>query len=133
MGLDKEKILLEKMSRLGIRDEDIIEKFIRSSGPGGQKVNKTSTCVYLRHIPTGIEVKCQKERSQALNRYIARRILVNKIEGLILRNLSKERQRLQKIRRQKRLRSKKMKLKILEEKRRHSQKKLLRRPVREME
>jgi len=133
MGLDKEKILLEKMSRLGIRDKDIIEKFIRSSGPGGQKVNKTSTCVYLRHIPTGIEVKCQKERSQALNRYIARRILVNKIEGLILRNLSKERQRLQKIRRQKRLRSKKMKLKILEEKRRHSQKKLLRRPVREME
>ncbi|HOJ44073.1 MAG TPA: peptide chain release factor-like protein, partial [Syntrophorhabdaceae bacterium] len=89
---EKEKRLFEKMERLGIKDEDIIERFIRSGGPGGQNVNKTSTCVYLKHLPTGIEVKCQKERSQALNRYLARRILVEKIEEMLLGEES-ERQR----------------------------------------
>ena len=67
------------MEALGLREKDIEEKFIRSSGSGGQKVNKTSTCVYLRHIPTGIEVKCMRERSQSLNRFFARRELVEKI------------------------------------------------------
>ncbi|NQT07372.1 MAG: peptide chain release factor-like protein, partial [Candidatus Omnitrophica bacterium] len=72
----KEEALRAKMCSLGIRGADVEEKFIRSSKKGGQKVNKTSTCVYLKHKPTGIEVKCQKERSQVLNRFLARRILV---------------------------------------------------------
>jgi len=133
VGLDKENALREKMSRLGIRKEDIIEKFIRSAGPGGQNVNKTSTCVYLKHIPTGIEVKCQSQRSQALNRYLARQILIKKIESSILGVLSEERKRIEKIRRQKRRRARRLKLKILEEKRRHSEKKRLRAGVREIE
>lgn len=132
VGLDKEKSLLEKMSRLGVREEDIVEKFIRSKGPGGQNVNKTSTCVYLKHIPTGIEVKCQRERSQALNRYIGRKLLVKKIETLILGELSEERKRIEKIRRRKRRRSRRAKLKILEAKRRHSQKKALRAKIDEI-
>lgn len=129
VGLNKEKSLLEKMSRLGIGEKDIVEKFLRSSGPGGQNVNKTSTCVYLKHTPTGIEVKCQRERSQALNRYIGRQLLVKKIETLILGELSEERKRIEKIRRRKRRRSRRAKLKILEAKRRQSQKKALRAKV----
>ena len=76
---EKNRWLKDKMDALGINEQDIEEKFVRSSGRGGQKVNKTSTCVYLRHIPTGIEVKCMKERSQPLNRFLARRELVEKI------------------------------------------------------
>lgn len=121
------------MRRLGIREEDIIERFIRSSAPGGQNVNKTSTCVYLKHIPTGIEVKCQRERSQRLNRYIARSILAEKINALAAGNLAKERQRLEKIKRQRRKKPRGLKLKILEEKRRHSEKKYLRIRVRAIE
>jgi len=131
VGLDKEKALQELMRRLGVRQEDIEERFIRSQGPGGQNVNKVSTCVYLRHIPTGIEVRCQKERSQALNRFLARRLLLNKIESRILGRLSEERKRIEKIRRQKRRRSRRAKLKILEAKRLHSAKKLLRAKVSE--
>ena len=130
VGLDKEKALGEKMVHLGIRETDIVESFIRSQGPGGQNVNKTSTCIYLKHIPTGIEVKCQKERGQALNRYIARKLLVSKIETLILGELSRERQRVEKIRRQKRRRSRKAKLKMLEAKRRQADKKSFRAPGR---
>jgi protein subunit release factor B len=119
----KEKVLQEKMERFDIHEKDIIEKFVRSSGHGGQKVNKTSTCVYLKHIPTGIEVKCQEERSQALNRYKARRILVEKIESLIKGKESEEQKRIAKIRRQKRKRSKRAKEKMLEEKRKRAEKK----------
>ncbi len=126
LSLEKEKALAEKMSRLGVAQEDIVEKFIRSQGPGGQNVNKTSTCVYLKHLPTGIEVKCQQERTQALNRYLARKLLLQKIETLILGKLSAERQRIEKIRRQKRRRSRRAKLKILEAKRKQSEKKQLR-------
>lgn len=126
---EKEDALRQKMAHLGVREQDIVESFIRAKGPGGQNVNKTSTCVYLKHIPTGIEVKCQKERSQILNRYIARKILTNKIETLILGKLSEERQRIEKIRRQKRRRSRKAKLKMLEAKRLHAEKKSLRAPV----
>ncbi len=121
------------MARLGVRQQDIIESFIRAKGPGGQNVNKASTCVYLKHIPTGIEVKCQKERAQALNRYIARKLLLGKIETLILGELSQERQRIEKLRRQKRRRSRKAKLKMLEAKRRNAQKKAFRSPVRNIE
>src|SRR3989337_681387 len=79
---EKTRELQQRMSALGVREEDIEEKFVRSSGSGGQKVNKTSTCVYLKHIPTGIEVKCMKERSQSLNRFFARRELIRQIEKM---------------------------------------------------
>ncbi len=125
----KKEALKKKMQNLRIREEDLKEKFIRSSGKGGQKVNKTSTCVYLKHTPTGIEVKCQRERSQALNRFLARRILTNKIETLMLGRLSEERQRIEKIRRQKRKRSKRAKEKILAAKHKQSEKKKLREAV----
>jgi peptide chain release factor len=129
--LDKEKALRDLMARLGVRQEDIVEKFIRSQGAGGQNVNKVSTCVYLRHVPTGIEVKCQQERSQALNRFLARRLLLEKIESQILGKLSEKQQRIEKIRRQKRRRSRRAKIKMLEAKHRHSEKKSLRGRVRE--
>ncbi len=120
---EKEEALQKRMESLGIQEKDIVEKFIRSGGKGGQKVNKTSTCVYLKHIPTEIEVKCQIERYQGLNRYLARKILADKIESMIRGKESEEQQRIEKIRRQKRKRSKKAKMKMLEEKRKQSQKK----------
>jgi len=132
-GLVKESSQQALMKRLGVRQEDIVERFIHSRGPGGQNVNKVSTCVYLRHIPTGLEVKCQEERSQSQNRYRAREILLKKIENLILGRHSQERKRIEKIRRQKRKRSLRSKIKMLEAKKRHGTKKLLRSRVRETE
>lgn len=119
----KQDALDKKMQQLGINERDIEEKFIRSSGKGGQKVNKTSSCVYLKHIPTGIEVKCQRERSQTLNRFLARRILTNKIEEIKRAELSEKRKKIEKIRRQKRKRSRRAKEKILALKAKRSQKK----------
>lgn len=133
ISLEKEKALLEKMIALGVRQEDIQEKFIRSAGPGGQNVNKVSSCVHLKHLPTGIEVKCQEERSQSQNRYRARVILLKKIESQILGKLSEENKRIEKIRRQKRRRSRRAKAKMLEAKRLHSAKKSLRAPVRNLD
>jgi len=123
---EKQRALEEKMRRFGIKEEDLIEKFIRSSGPGGQKANKTATCVYLKHVPTGFEVKMQKARSQALNRFLARRELVRKIESHILGKESEEERRREKIRKAKRRRSRRAKKKLLEQKRRQSCKKELR-------
>ncbi len=120
---EKEQALAERFDRLGIREEDLIEKFIRSGGHGGQNVNKVATCVYLKHLPTGTEVKCQQERSQALNRYLARRILADKIEASVLGKQSEEEQRIAKIRRQKRKRSKRAKEKMLADKRHTGEKK----------
>ena len=120
---DKEQALAERMESLGIREADIVEKFIRSGGHGGQNVNKVATCVYLKHLPTGFEVKCQQERSQALNRFLARRILADKIESAIMGKQSAEEQRIAKIRRQKRKRSKRAKEKMLADKRHISDKK----------
>jgi len=117
------------MSQLGVKESDIIESFIRAQGPGGQKVNKSSVCVYLKHIPTGIEVKCQTERSQALNRIIAREILLRKIENRRLNQALREKQRIEKIKRQKRIKPYSLKQKILDEKHKHSQKKRLRAPT----
>ncbi len=78
----KNRWLQDRMKALNLREQDMEEKFIRSSGSGGQKVNKTSTCVYLKHLPTGIEVKCMKDRSQSINRFLARRELIEKMEKL---------------------------------------------------
>lgn len=107
---EKNKWLRERMDALGIQEKDFVEKFVRSSGKGGQKVNKTSTCVYLKHIPTGIEVKCMKDRSQSINRFLARRELIEKIETLTGHVTSRD-LRAEKIRKQKAKRVKKTKIK----------------------
>jgi len=102
----KNRWLKEEMEALGIHEKDIEEKFIRSSGSGGQKVNKTSTCVYLKHIPTGIEIKYMRERNQSLNRFLARRELVMRIEKLsgqvMPKEIESEKTRRQKLKRRKR-------------------------------
>ena len=125
----KQRELADRMRRLGVSEEDLEEKFIRSSGPGGQKVNKTSSCVFLRHLPTGLAVKCQEERSRALNRFLARRRLLDRIERRQKGLLEEERKRIEKIRRQKRRRSKRAKEKMLAAKRRRAEKKKQRAPV----
>ncbi len=118
------------MQALGVREEDIEEQFVRSSGAGGQKVNKASTCVMLYHRPSGIRVKCQRERSQALNRFLARRLLLDKIEAKLRGAESAKQQEIARIRRQKRKRSRRAKLKLLADKRRQAEKKTLRARVR---
>jgi len=123
---EKERALLERMASLGVAESDLRETFIRSSGPGGQKVNKTSSCVQLVHIPTGLTVKCQRERSQAMNRFLARRMLLDRIEKLQKGVVEAQQDRAEKIRRQKRKRSKRAKEKMLEGKHRQSEKKGLR-------
>jgi len=97
---EKNRWLAARMAELGVREEDIEERFVRSSGAGGQHVNKTSTCVQLRHVPTGIEVKCMQERSQSLNRFLARRELLEKIAALKGEPTARDR-KLEKLRKQK--------------------------------
>ena len=122
----KQAELAEMMRRLGVREADFEERFVRSSGPGGQHVNKVSTCVVLRHLPSGLEVRCQRERSQALNRFLARRALLWRLEAKRFGEASAERTRIAKIRRQKAKRSKRTKEKLLRLKRHRAQKKGLR-------
>ena len=119
----KERDLEEDMRRFNVREEDLLEKFIRSSGPGGQNVNKVATCVYLKHIPTGFAVKMQKARSQALNRFLARRDLLRKIKDHVRGVQSEEEKRREKIRRAKHTRSRRARNRILEKKRLQSRKK----------
>lgn len=140
----KQKELEERFKRLGIREEDLQEHFVRSSGAGGQNVNKVSTCVVLQYNPKAIAVegkvpsrelgmegatqapiiiKCQQTRTQVLNRYYARKILCEKLEQKILGEKSKIQQSFEKIRRQKRKRSKRAKEKMLDAKHHHSAKK----------
>lgn len=101
----KQDGLEARMAALGLREADLQEKFLHSSGPGGQNVNKTSSCVYLKHIPTGLEVKMQRERSQALNRYFARKRLCEWLEQQKLGSKSPAALKAEKIRKQKQRRS----------------------------
>ena len=129
VSADKEKALTARMQLLGVSENEFEESFVRSSGPGGQKVNKSSTCVHLVHIPTGLSVKCQRERSQTLNRFLARRLLLDKIEEQQKGFVAAEKEKIEKIRRQKRKRSQRAKEKILEAKRKRSEVKVLREKV----
>ncbi|MFO1462367.1 MAG: peptide chain release factor-like protein [bacterium] len=122
----KLKDLEARMARLGLLESDLEEEFIRGSGAGGQKINKTSVVVQLRHRPTGLQVRCQASRSQAFNRFMARRLLVEKLEERILKAKSERLQKIEKIRRQKRKRSKRAKEKMLAGKKLQSAKKSLR-------
>ena len=123
VGLDKQEQLAQRMAALGVNETDLEETFVRSGGHGGQNVNKTSTCVMLLHRPSGIQVKCQATRQQGLNRFIARRLLLDKIEELRHGRVAAERARMEKIRRQKRRRSRRAKQRMLADKSHHAAKK----------
>ena len=125
----KRKQLAERMAKLGIKEDDLAEKFIKGWGKGGQKVNKTASCVYILHRPTKIEIKCQRERSQVLNRFFARRELCDRLEQQVEGEKSRRQQEIEKIRRQKRRRSRRQKERMLEDKHKQSEKKQRRRPV----
>jgi protein subunit release factor B len=112
--------LLEEMKRLNIDEDQLVEKFVLGSGSGGQKINKTANCVYLKHIPTRIIVKCQKTRSRELNRYYARKELIEKVKEKEKKELSEREKKRHKIRKQKQKRSKRAKEKMLKEKKIHS-------------
>lgn len=122
----KQTLLANEMEKLGIQEADLIEKFILGSGKGGQKVNKTSSCVYLKHIPSSIEIKCQQSRSRELNRYYARKELCEKIRARDFKEKSLKQIEISKIRRQKKRRSRRMQEKNLFEKKHRSQIKNLR-------
>jgi len=125
----KERALYERLARLGVREADLEEHFVRSGGKGGQNVNKVATCVVLAHRPTGTRVKCQLARTQGLNRFLARRLLADKIEAAIHGVASAEAERIAKLRRQKRRRSRRAKEKMLGEKHARAETKRLRRGV----
>ncbi len=124
--MTKEQALADRMRKLGIKEEDLIEKFILGSGSGGQKINKTSSCVYLKHLLSGIEVKCQQSRSREFNRFFARRELCEKIEELDCKEKSSRQKAIEKIRRQKKRRSRRGQEKILADKRHRSEIKKMR-------
>jgi protein subunit release factor B len=117
------------MDRLRVCQEDLVERFVRGSGPGGQKVNKTASCVYLKHQPSGIEVHCQQERSRERNRVVAREWLCHRLEVQQRRKLLEKNRRRAVARVKARGRSKSTKRKIAEQKRQRSEKKSLRRRV----
>src|SRR5438309_10569094 len=127
VSAEKEDQLARRMAALGVREADLEESFVRSGGHGGQNVNKTATCVMLLHRPTGVRVKSQETRQQGLNRFIARRLLLDKIETLQKGFVAAERDRIERIRRQKRRRSRRAKDRMLADKSHHAAKKAARR------
>ena len=127
IGQDKREALKRRMVSLGILEDDLIERFIRGTGHGGQKINKTSSCVYLQHQPSGIEIKCQAQRSREMNRFLARREICDRIEEIEKGRHSKRQQQIEKIRRQKRRKSRRQRQREVGLKRQHGQKKELRR------
>ena len=129
VNVDKQQALATRMAALGIREADLVERFVLGSGSGGQKLNKTSSCVYLRHVPSGIEVKCQRERSRELNRFLARREVCDRLEERRQGALSARQQEIERLRRQKRRRSRRQKARMLADKRLQGAKKQSRRTV----
>jgi protein subunit release factor B len=118
---NKWKQLRLHMTQLSIAETDLVEKFIIGSGHGGQKLQKTASCVYLKHLPTGLEIKCQKSRMREENRFHARRRLMEKMEEQLFEKKSQHQQDIEKLRRQKRRRSRRSKIKMLADKRQHSE------------
>ena len=110
---EKQEELVQKMNLLGIKEEDIEETFVRSGGPGGQKLNKTSNCVVLKYKPEGIVIKCQQDRARAVNRFLCRRKLVEKMEIMLFGRQSDREKKIQKIRKQKKKKRKKNERKTL--------------------
>lgn len=118
--------LYHVMQSFNIHENDLEEKFIVGSGHGGQKLQKTSSTVFIKHIPTGIQVKCQHTRFREDNRYVARKILCEKIENILLKEKSAKQQLIHKIKKQKKRRSKKAKQKMLDQKHKRAAQKTLR-------
>jgi protein subunit release factor B len=123
---EKQAALAARMTALGITEDTLIEKFVRGSGSGGQKINKTSNCVFLKHLPTGVAIKCQLDRSRELNRFLARRELCDQLEAIRDGRATAKTQAIEKLRRQKRQRSRRSKQRSVADKRQLSQKKSLR-------
>jgi protein subunit release factor B len=117
-----------RMLELEITEATLQEKFVRGSGSGGQKINKTSNCVFLKHLPTGVCIKCQMDRSREMNRFLARRELCTQLEMIRDGKASAKTQAIEKLRRQKRRRSRRSKQRSIADKRQLSVKKSLRRP-----
>lgn len=110
-----------RLAKMGVTEANLREDFIKGSGSGGQKINKTSSCVQLFHAPSGIAVRCQESRSRELNRFLARRILAEKLEQLIFKKESAKEKLIYKIRAQKKKRSRRAKEKILQGKKHHAE------------
>lgn len=124
---EKQSALDQRMIALGVTEDDLLEKFVRGSGAGGQKINKTSNCVFLKHLPTGVAIKCQMDRSREMNRFLARRELCDQLEAIKEGRAIAKTQAIEKMRRQKRPRSKRSKQRSVADKRKLSQKKSMRR------
>ena len=126
ISTEKWEKLTERMDKLHITDADLVEKFILGSGKGGQKLHKTASTVYLKHVPSGLEIKCQYSRSRDDNRYFARERICEKLHSIISDEKTKEQQRSEKLKRQKKRRSRRSKQKMLDEKSKQGQLKGLR-------